>query len=331
MIKKLREILINSKNILILAHNDIDADAISSLLLTKTLIETHFENKNIEIYTKEKTWPKFEEFELPNLDCIQNLNEDEHINFEKYDTIFLVDISEFGRRTADIPTNIDDVLSKTIVIDHHLTIPEPKLALEINNNLSSASMQIYLAFKEMLKTDFKLTKDIALLTQIGIMGDTGRFLFTNTTPETYTLMAELTNVYKVNAEKLEYTQGKISAQGLLVLSHIIQNTRYKNDFLYTYIDPDFISKNNIDEKDMSVGYGKFKFSIMKFIENVNWGFIITEEEKGLWAISFRSKDTDVVKYAKKFDGGGHLYAAGGRIEVQTSDEAIEKILSKVLE
>ncbi|XPV82160.1 MAG: DHH family phosphoesterase [Halarcobacter sp.] len=49
-------------------------------------------------------------------------------------------------------------------------------------------------------------------------------------------------------------------------------------------------------------------------------------------VSFRSKEKiDVSEVAKRFDGGGHLNAAGFSIETLDLDEAKEVVLKEILE
>ena len=312
-----------------MGHNGCDPDSLSSILLVREIILTHFEKKNIDTVVKEKDWPVFSEYNIPGYNNIRNIEEEQTIDFDSYDLIFLVDISEFGERTADMPQNIENVLKKTVVIDHHLNESKQNPIIYINNELPSASMQIYLSFKELLADNFKLTKNIAHLAQLGLITDTGRFLFASTTPKAYEVMSELTTVYKLDLEKLDFLESNISKSGLKVFIHILSNTKYKNDYSYTFIDPEFIKENNIEQKELEEAYYKYISTILTSTADVKWGFIVKEKDTNLYGVSFRSRDTNIVKHAKKLGGGGHIYAAGCRIKADTINDAVDIIVNSI--
>lgn len=329
----LKQIIQDAKKILILGHNKPDPDSIASSLLVKEILETHFKNKLIDIYVKEKNWPTLEKVGFPGYASIKNLNETDRINFDNYDLVFLVDISDYTDRIPDIPLNIEQTIQKTVVIDHHKTEIKSKPLLNVNDELCSATIQAYIFFKKLLDDSFVTTSNISCLTQIGIVGDTGRFLFTNlVTAEVYSTMAELTEVYKLDIEKMDYELSKATPKSLLVFNHFISNITYRKDYSYSYIDPEFILDNDIDLDSLINGYEKFKLLILRYIENYNWGFVFKPSTKeGVWDVSFRSMNSkkQVNKLAESFDGGGHLYAAAAKLVASNYEEVIQIINKRI--
>lgn len=329
----IKQVIQDSKKILILGHNKPDLDSISSSLLVKEILEKHFGNKLIDICVREINWPILENLQLPGYSAIKNLNETDIINFDNYDLIFLVDISDYTDRLPDIPTNIEKTLQKTIVIDHHKTEIKLQPLLNVNDVLCSATLQIYNFFKNLLKESFVTTPNISQLTQMGIVGDTGRFLFTNLiTAEVYSAMADLTKVYKLDNEKIDYELSKSSPQSLLVFSHLISNIRYRKDYAYSYVDPKFISEYSIELDGLINGYEKFKFIILRYIDNYNWGYVLKPSLKAnVWDVSFRSMNDGraVNKIAESFNGGGHMYAAAAKILASSYEDVIKIINNRI--
>jgi phosphoesterase RecJ-like protein len=79
-----------------------------------------------------------------------------------------------------------------------------------------------------------------------------------------------------------------------------------NGFVYSILDNETFIKFGKHRAAREMAANLFARSIKGF----DFGFMAVEYEKEKFAISFRSKKTDVSIIAKKFGGGGHKNAAG---------------------
>ena len=65
----------------------------------------------------------------------------------------------------------------------------------------------------------------------------------------------------------------------------------------------------------------------EIVADTDFGMIMTEQEKNILSVSFRSRigfDTSAI--AKELGGGGHVYASGAKVEGLSFSKAVEKVL-----
>ena len=111
------------------------------------------------------------------------------LNSTGFDLILLTDAGDLTL-CSDENDKIDNSLP-LVVIDHHDTSFDTNdNVLLINENMSSATEQVYMLLKEVFGKKFLLNEDTASLVQYGIVADTGRFLYDITTPNTHRVFAE---------------------------------------------------------------------------------------------------------------------------------------------
>jgi len=147
--------------------------------------------------------------------------------------IILTDSSGWDMCITDQDTIHLTTKAKIGVIDHHDTL-ESKADVTINNNMSSATEQV-LDFCMKVKGNYKITKEISMLGHIGIITDTGRFLYENAKPHTYELMAKLRGIYELDVEDFEYRNSKLPADSLLPIKIYIQNIHIQKDMSFCQV------------------------------------------------------------------------------------------------
>lgn len=330
MHNEFKQKLNDSKNILILTHLGMDHDAVCSVLLLKYILDTHYENKNSTIVTNEKEWPKFKKWNLRGLDEIEHVKKAEEINFIKYDLVLLVDVSQYDRSLKNFKAG-DEILNKTVVIDHHTIKAPAKFALTINENRSSSAEQIFVLFRDILGKDFRLDKHISFFTQLGIVADTNRFLFNEQiSPETFEIMAQLVKVNKLNLEEKYYRMMNNPPKSVFALEEIIARTKFKDDLVYSYL-PKNVLKHFVF-RETKAATGMFLSICIRTLVNVNWGFLVKPTaKKNEWRVMLRSRSNtkDVRALAEKLGGGGHINAASATILAKNAKKAVESVLDMI--
>ena len=124
-----------------------------------------------------------------------------------------------------------------------------------------------------------------------------------------------------------YEQNKLSRIRLMGL--IIQNLHYSDNgkVVWSIITQDMIKKADAVDGDVD-GFTEF----IRSIEGVEVSFMIQETNKGNHRINFRSSGNYIVNdIAQSFDGGGHKFAAGARIDDLGRDEIELIIVNKLAE
>lgn len=213
--------------------------------------------------------------------------------------------------TANFP-RIDGKLFKRenflIKIDHHPPLDNYGHINLVNVDISSCSELIYdfyIYTKE--KYNLKINDEIAKLLYIGIVGDTGRFLFPNTSSKTLRIASELLE-YDFNMaellDRLEITSEKV----MRFKAFIFENFQvYHEGAAYLKVTKKDMDKYCITPGDVSVGV-----NLLRCLEGLKvWCFAIDEGNK--IRVRIRSKGPIINTVAEKYNGGGHKYASGATV------------------
>ena len=321
--KELKKLIEKNNNILILTHKGPDFDGFCAGLILKKYLNTIYPKKTVSFKTRHHPTQK--------ISFMHEIEIAQTINVGDEDLIILVDAG-----TWDMCTTKDDTIqltkAKVAIVDHHDT-KNMQADSVVNENMSSATEQVLKYCKEVSGKKFEITKGIAFLGQVGIVYDTGRFLYDNTKPETYELMAQLRRIYPVDLENFEYKSTKFPMDTLLPLKIYIQNIHIQRDMAYTYINREDIESNGISKTGMNNAQEFVRDKVIRYIQGIHWGFVVKPylENSNEWRISFRSTKgyQEVAKIAEALGGGGHQYAAASKIQATNGDEATQKVLQVI--
>ncbi|MGY4689230.1 DHH family phosphoesterase [Salibacterium sp. K-3] len=210
-----------------------------------------------------------------------------------------------------------------VKIDHH---PEVELYGEpswVNTEASSTSeMVIDLFLTARSNRGWEMTTAAARLLYAGIVGDTGRFQFSNTTPETLKLAAEVlrfpfdttelfTRFYE-NDEKLVRLKGEVLQQFELT----------PEGLGIVHLPKEALDRYHITINESSA-------LINAFAETRGlkaWVFFVEEEEH--YRVRLRSKGPVINTIAAAHNGGGHPMAAGAKA---ADKQEVETVIQELKE
>ena len=153
--------------------------------------------------------------------------------------------------------------------------------------------------------------DIAAGIYTGISTDTGCFCYTNTTPRTHRIAAEVMPL--CNWQDINYINFVIKTRAKLKMERMIYETMEfyaggKCAVVYTTLEM---------QKKLGAGDDEMEglASIPRQVEGVQMGITMREKEGGVFKVSVRTNDgIDAASFCKQFGGGGHPAAAGCSIE-----------------
>lgn len=294
-IKEIFKLIKKYDTITIYGHINPDGDCFGSSLALRELIKLNFPKKRV--YSLAGTLPQLEK-RLTTQDTL----EDE--NIIKDSLAILLDVSE-TERVSDQRV----LLAKQIIkIDHHIE-NKPFYGIKwVDEGAIACCQQIAeLAFT----CHLKMNKLIAELLYLGICTDSGRFRYAPTNSKTHRIIAKLLDLGAETDSifKILYLadEAYVKYQALLVSKF----KRTKHNVVYCFADvPD---------------YQQFGLSFDQISKNVNvignirgcpaW-ILFTRSPENFIRVEFRSHKINVQQIAKKYGGGGHLHAAGARLENQ---------------
>lgn len=209
--------------------------------------------------------------------------------------------------TANAP-RVDDARYTTgadlIKIDHHpaedqyaplnWVVPEASSTSELVVDLVTAS-----------HGKLHLTPEAARMLYAGIVGDTGRFMYDNTTPHTLEVVAELFR-QGIDAPAVNRKLSDISLPEARLAAFVYQNMEItEHHAAFVVIKLEDIERLGIKDAGTSSAV-----SLPGMIADVLCWTVIVEQRDGTYRLRIRSKAPVINELAKKHDGGGHPLASG---------------------
>lgn len=212
----------------------------------------------------------------------------------------------------------------TVTIDHHANEEAISDYNYIDPDASSASLLIWKLAGLLGAVD----SEVAECALVGLITDTGRFSFQNTTPEAFAAAGKMTEAGASPSDISREIFQNRTLPSLRLERLVIDRMTFLSDgeFVYSYLkNEDFVACGAIR------GDAEVLIDVLRGIAGVKVALILRENDKGEIRGSLRAKDdTDVSAVARFYGGGGHRAAAGFTF-VESFDEALVDIPGKVLE
>jgi phosphoesterase RecJ-like protein len=204
-------------------------------------------------------------------------------------------------------------------IDHHHDNSRFGDVNVIDATASSTGELLRDLFREL---DIELTPGIAEALYIALVTDTGRFQYTNTTPKSLRLAAELV---EAGADLHRIFQGvyeSVQFAKLKLLARALQRAQvYEGGRLVV----SYLLRDDFKEVGAAEPYSEGIIDYLRAVEGADMAVLIREPPRSggpLHRVSLRAShdELDVSAIARKSDGGGHRQAAGF-----SSEASIEEI------
>ncbi|MEA3449511.1 MAG: DHH family phosphoesterase [Patescibacteria group bacterium] len=308
--KKIINKIKQANNILLVAHNRPDGDAVASLCAVSMLIESF--DKNYRAYTHDEPPKQFSY--LKNYEKI--IFDKSKINFKNFDLIITLDCGHLSR--TKLVDEINTRISKQYVaeIDHH-----PKLHdytdLEIRDESASSTCEII--YNIITYNKIQVNKDLATAILTGIMTDTGNFFYDLTTEKTIQAASEMMRYGARFPLILENTWRNKSINGMkiwgIAMRRLYVNSKY-NMAVTVLTRQDFVDTGATDEEMEGIP------GFLSGIADADTLLVLRELDDGTIKGSLRSmnKKKDISKLAGKLGGGGHLMASAFAMDVRIKKE-----------
>jgi phosphoesterase RecJ-like protein len=298
------QFLKQNNNFLITTHISADGDAYGSVLSIAYFLEEL--GKQYQIIVDDEKLERKYDF-MWGFEKIHPYSEN---SLKKFSAAIVLDVPTIRRIGS--PAKLLPSHESCVKIDHHP--PEDYFAdySYVDSNASSTSYMVYQLLKQ---TGMAMTDELANLLFSGIMYDTGRFSFSNTTQKDFEVAAELLK-YKVSPYQVSNRMFfNNSYEAMKIIGFGLANLESHLDGKLVII---YLPKNVMDENYHSEIEELANYSVS--LKGVEVGLFIREVSSNFFKISFRSRGhLDVNRLAKSFGGGGHAHAAGCRFKGKYSD------------
>lgn len=233
---------------------------------------------------------------------------------DEADSIFCLDLNQLSRveMLADV---VESSNAKKVLIDHHLN-PQMDTVLTVSHPEMSSTCELMFRIVWQLGGFDQMDRKWAEQVYCGMMTDTGGFTFNSTRPEIFYIICQLLtkgidkdkiyrNVYHNYSSWAVRLRGYIMSQKLNVFEDL-----HASFFA--------ISRMDMEDYRYIKGDAEGLVNIPLTIKGLKLSISLREDavlDNTIW-VSLRSVDDFPANEvaAKFFNGGGHLNAAGGRLE-----------------
>jgi phosphoesterase RecJ-like protein len=301
----LQELRIGEK-FLLTTHENPDGDALGSLVGMNEILTQLGKDCTMFMSLEEYPLP-YEYRDLPLVNVVHELPddaEDRTIVFLDCGNIDRMPVSFLGREDAHI-----------VNVDHHHDNTNFGTANLVVDGASCTAEIVYGLAQDL---GVEITPVIADALYVGLVTDTGKFMYENTTPESHKMAADLIE-YGVNPhEVFRRLFENVPFAKLHLLARVLARAERHDDGRLTisFIKREDFSETGADENDVE--------GIVDHVRAVRGtvvGALVREQLKegreGISKVSLRasSDEVDVSRIAREQGGGGHRQAAGFSTEL----------------
>lgn len=290
MENKIWELINNSQKILILTHERPDGDAVGSSLAMSEALTNLGKNVTVVMHKVPKTYAFLNGYQS----IVPSTN-------DEFDLGIVLDCSTRERigQLTDLTTNCQHL----VCLDHHVINSGYADINYIEHTASSCCQIVYYFLKQFNQP---ITKPIGEAILVGILTDTSGFANSNVDAKTFELTTHLVNqgidFYQIYSQVLRF---KTKTQFLLQQIATSRLEFYESEKIaFTYLTKEDLLNNNAEAGDH-----EGIVDIGRNISGVEVSVFIREDDG--YHVSLRSNgQINVNEIAQKFNGGGHIMAAG---------------------
>jgi len=192
-----------------------------------------------------------------------------------------------------------------LVVDHHVSNDRFGSINLVDPDAAASAVIVYELLTRMGVT---IDADMASCLYTGIVTDTGRFQYRNTTPDVHRITAEL---LAAGAPHVEITQTIYNTHpvGYLRLAATALDkleVRPDASLVWTWVTTEDLSRAQVGLEDIEA-----LIDLVRTTDGADVAVVLKQQDDGRYRVSMRSKGaSDVGAVATKFGGGGHALAAG---------------------
>jgi phosphoesterase RecJ-like protein len=304
---------------LLTTHENPDGDALGSLLAMHGMLKLMGKDSVMFMSAEEFPLP-YEYRHLPLEEVMHELPDDA----DERSIVFL-DCGNIDRMPVNFLQRDD---AHILNIDHHHDNTRFGTANLVVGDASCTAEILYAVAKDL---DVQLTLPIAEALYVALVTDTGRFQYTNTTPDSHRMAAELmelgVDVHGVFRQLFE----NVPFIKIQLLARVLERVERYDGGLLTI---SFITRPDYEKFGADESLSEGIVDHIRAIEGTTVAALVREqlksEREGIRKVSLRTADdaVDVSVIARQESGGGHRQAAGFSTE-KSSEEIVEWLRAEI--
>lgn len=301
-------LLESAETVVVACHVNPDGDALGSMLGLGLFLERQSKRVTMSIGSPDTTVPSQYET-MPSINRIVPESQ-----VRPPDVFVSVDCGDIERLEA-LRDRFDEA-SATINVDHHVSNPQFGDVNLVDPQAASSSELIFELIRRMGGTP---NQDEATCLYTGIVTDTGRFMYSNATPDTLRKAADLRELgvdhHQVAVDVFE----SAAFDYLHTLGIVLSRARLEDGLVWSWLEREDLGALGMEETEDLI-------DVLRAVKEAQVAVVLKETDDDTYKVSLRSRtdEVDVSEVARKLGGGGHKRAAGCTLE-GTPEECIRRI------
>lgn len=301
---QLLEILKKAQRVTVTTHRDCDGDGVGAMLafyfaLIKMKIKVRL--LSVDAIPKKYSFlPGYTKIEVFNPDQVPEIG-DLLIAFDTNDSRRIEPLATWAQKSGAV-----------LFIDHHPVLekgPHPGHSSFINTMAASTGE---MTFDLIQSLKVEMDSEIAQCLYTSLVFDTQLFRFIRKSPRSHEIAAELMQHSFDPTEIHRRLFGNQTPEKLRFLAKALSEIEYLNEGKIAHLSLSYLDfqKFNVDPEA-----SRDVVDTMMNVEGVEIAVLYRQETVNKIKVSIRSKGRyEVLSLAEKWNGGGHLYAAGATLE-----------------
>ncbi len=240
-----------------------------------------------------------------------------------FDLVVIVDCDRLSRIG---PEGAQAVRGKApmVRIDHHISGPSEETLAELVDSKAAAAAELIPDVMRALGAE--MTRDIATCLLAGLVVDTGRFSYSNVTPHTLRLAAELVDAGADPHQVFQEIYENRTIGQTWLLGRALANAQQAGGGTVVY---SVLTPQDFRECDCRFRDTEGIIDELRAVSAAEVTVLFSDHGDGDVKVSLRSRGAvNVAEVAESFGGGGHAQASGLR-SAKPLDEVVKMVIAAV--
>jgi phosphoesterase RecJ-like protein len=205
-------------------------------------------------------------------------------------------------------------------VDHHPDNPGFGDANLVDQTAAATAEIIYICSREL---GLVVELDPARCLYTGLVTDTGRFQFTNTSPETFRVASEMVALGVRPVEVYDNVYQGDSLAYMRLTGEVLSRAEFDEGLGLVYAG---VTREELRARGIGMDETEDLIDSIRTLKGHRIAALFKEQEDGRIRVSLRSRpDVDIGKVARALGGGGHKVAAGYTSHERSVEGAVEEL------
>ena len=190
-----------------------------------------------------------------------------------------------------------------VVVDHHASNDQFGAINLVDPHAAASAVLVYELLKKM---NVALDADVATCLYTGLVTDTGRFQYSNTTPEVHAMAADLIAAGAPHSMITDVVYNTHPVGYLKLASRALERLAVRDGMVWTWVTQADLDENAVAMEDIEA-----LIDLVRTADGADVAAVLKQQDDGRYRVSMRSRGkTNVGAVCESFGGGGHALAAG---------------------